>query len=448
MDLFGEQRRANRNQVEPLAVRMRPRTLDEFVGQTHFIGKGKLLRRTLEADRMTSTLLHGPAGTGKTTLAAIIAERTKAHFVRINAAQSGAKELKAVLQTARDRLETAGQRTILFIDELHRFNRAQQDILLDDVENGTVILVGATTENPFYVINSPLVSRSQIFRFEPLSIEDIRTILDRALRDREKGLGRHEIQLTDQAANHLAVASDGDARRALTALEIAALSQIQHKDGSNEAIVIDLKTAEDSIQRKAIAYDRSGDLHYDNISAMIKSIRGGDPDATVYWLARMLEAGEDPRFLARRLVISAAEDIGNADPKGLILAQAAADATHLIGMPECQIPLAQAAIYLSCAPKSRASAEAIFQASKDVRNGRTLPVPRELRSGAHAYTGEERNSNQSGSSTERPHGTEALYFGVDKVYYTPKGEGAEATLRRYIERFRQKQRGNGSKLQP
>ncbi|UCC29981.1 MAG: replication-associated recombination protein A, partial [Phycisphaerales bacterium] len=335
MDLFEDQRKANRSSVEPLSVRLRPRTLDEFVGQQSFIGEGKLLRRTLEADRITSALFYGPPGTGKTTLAMIIAATTRAHFEQVNAAAVGVKEIREILAAARDRLETGGQRTILFVDELHRFNRPQQDVLLDDVENGVVILIGATTENPFFALNTPLVSRSQIFQFEPLSNEDIKTLLRRATSDTDRGLGTYRVTLTDEAADHLANTSDGDARRALTALEIAVLSQSDRAGGVGP-IVVDLETAADSIQRKAIQYDAAGDAHYDAISAMIKSIRGSDPDAAVYWLARMLEAGEDPRFIARRIVIAAAEDIGNADPHGLVLAQAAADATQMVGMPECQ----------------------------------------------------------------------------------------------------------------
>jgi len=437
VDLFADQRRANRNRVEPLAVRLRPRSIDEFVGQQHFIGEGKLLRRMLEADRITSALFYGPPGTGKTTLAMIIAAATRAHFEQVNAAAIGVKEIREILSAARERLETSGQRTILFVDELHRFNRAQQDVLLDDVENGAVILIGATTENPFFAVNTPLVSRSQIFQFEPLSDEDIKVLLDRALADVERGLGGYRITLAEEAADHLATTSDGDARRALTALEIAVLSQADRPGGGGEEIVVDLETAVDSIQRKAIQYDVTGDAHYDAISAMIKSIRGSDPDAAVYWLARMLEAGEDPRYIARRIVISAAEDIGNADPQGLVLAQAAADATQMIGVPECQLPLAQAAIYLACAPKSNAAAKAIWQAADDVRNGRTLPVPKHLRSTGYAGA----KILGSGEGYRYPHDSKDAivpqdYLGVDKVYYIPTTRGAEAVLRDYLEKVR------------
>ena len=438
MDLFAGQRSANREKVEPLAVRMRPRTLDEFVGQKHFIGEGKLLRRSLEADRLTSAVFYGPPGTGKTTLAKVIAATTRSHFDSVNAASVGVKEIRDILNRARERLETGGQRTILFIDELHRFNRAQQDVLLGDVEQGIVILIGATTENPFFAINAPLVSRSQIFQFEPLSEDDIKTLLRRAATDSEQGLGSYIVELTDEALNHLATYCDGDARRALTALEVAVLSQAGKTDKA-APVVIDLAVAAESIQRKALQYDATGDTHYDAISAMIKSIRGSDPDAAVYWIARMLEAGEDPRFVARRIVIAASEDIGNADPMGLVLAQAAADATQMVGMPECQIPLAQAAIYLACAPKSNASMMAIWQATEDVKSGRTLPVPKHLRSGG--YKGAARLG--SGEGYQYPHDAEGGilaqdYLGVDKQYYHPTDRGAEKEIRRRLREIQER----------
>ena len=442
MDLFTEQRKANRSRVTPLAVRMRPRTLDEFVGQQAFIGDGKLLRRMLEADRITSALFYGPPGTGKTSLATVIAAMSKARFEQVNAASVGVKEIREVLSEARQRLETGGQRTILFVDELHRFNRVQQDILLSDVEDGVVILIGATTENPFFAVSSPLISRSQIFQFEPLSDDDIGSLLRRALTDSERGLGQYRARLAPDAADHLIRTADGDARRALTALEIAVLSQADRAE-KGETIEIDLETAAESIQRKAIQYDPHGDNHYDSISAMIKSIRGSDPDAAVYWLARMLEGGEDPRFIARRIVIAAAEDVGNADPQGLVLAQAAADATHLIGMPECQLPLAQAVIYLACAPKSNASAKAIWAACRDVREGRTIPVPKHLRSSG--YSGAKRLG--SGEGYRYPHdqengAAEQEYLGVDKVYYTPTDHGAEGLLAKDPRRAQTQDRGH------
>jgi putative ATPase len=415
---------------------MRPRCLDEFVGQQHFIGEGKLLRRMLQADRLTSAVFYGPPGTGKTTLAHIIADTTRAVFEELHAASAGVKEVRDVLAAARRRVEDGGQRTVLFIDELHRFNRAQQDVLLGDVENGIIILVGATTENPFFAINSPLVSRSQIFQFEPLSPGDILRLLHRALADSQRGLGEFSVELTDEAGHHLAEAADGDARRALTALEVAVLSQAE-PGRADTPIRVDRDVAAESIQRKALQYDPTGDTHYDCISAFIKSIRGGDPDAVVYWLARMLEAGEDPRFVARRLVIAAAEDIGNAAPFGLVLAQAAADATNLVGLPECQLPLAQAAVYLACSPKSNASALAVWSAGRDVREGRTVPVPRHLRD-SH-YAGAARIG--AGEGYKYPHdypgGMVAQdYLGVDKQYYVPTDHGQESRLREYVERFR------------
>ncbi len=449
VDLFSEQRGANRTSAEPLAVRMRPRSLDEFVGQRAFLADGKLLRRTLEADRLTSAVFYGPPGTGKTTLATIIADTTRVHFASINAIAAGVKDLRNILAAARDRLETSCGRTILFVDELHRFNKSQQDVLLGDVETGVVILIGATTENPFFAINAPLLSRSQIFKFEPLSEADIKTLLYRAAADKDRGLGVHNVELAEDAAQHLAITSDGDARRALTALEIAVLSQVGRSapgepSSQGEPILVDLNTAAESIQRKAIQYDAKGDGHYDAISAMIKSIRGSDPDAAIYWLAQMLEAGEDPRFVARRLVIAAAEDIGNANPQALILAQAAADATLMVGMPECQLPLAQAATYLACSPKSNAAAVAIWSAAKDVREGRTIPVPKHLR--GSGYAGAKRLG--SGEGYQNPHqqngAPEQEYLGVDKSYYTPTDSGAEAILREYLSGLR----GNRKKTPP
>ncbi len=434
MDLFSQQRKDAFNRVQPLAVSMRPRTLDEFVGQEHFIGSGKLLRRLLAADRLSSAIFYGPPGTGKTTLAHIIAGQTQATFVEINAAAVGVKEVRGVLEEAKDRLASAGKRTVLFLDEIHRFNRAQQDILLGDVENGLIILIGATTENPFFTVNSPLVSRSQIFQFEPLTEEHVRTLLRRAVADEQRGLGRYKIDLRDEAIEHWATTCDGDARRALLALEVAVLSQIHSTEHKASApVAVDLKVAEESIQRKAIVYDGTGDEHYDAASALIKSMRGSDPDAAVYWLARMLEAGEDPRFIARRVAICAAEDVGNADPNALVVANAAAQVTLLVGMPECQLVLSQAVIYVACAPKSNASAVAIWTAAKDVREGRTVPVPKHLRD-SH-YRGAARMGHGEGYKYAHDYQggfVEQDYLGVDKTYYTPTQRGHEATMRAYL----------------
>jgi putative ATPase len=436
VDLFTNQRQSNREKVKPLSVRMRPKTIDDFVGQGSFLGDGKLLRRMVAADRLTSVLFYGPPGTGKTSLAEVIASVTSAHFSHVNAAAVGVKELRQILDAARERLESAGGRSILFVDELHRFNKAQQDILLSDVEDGIVTFIGATTENPFFAVNAALTSRSQIFQFEALDVAEIKTLMKRALDDSENGLGAYQVKLDDEAAEHLAIVAEGDARRALNALEIAVLSLAGEQNG---AVRVDLKTAEESIQRKAIKYDKSGDSHYDTISAMIKSIRGSDPDAAVYWLARMLEAGEDPRYIARRIVIAAAEDVGNADPKGLILAQAAADATAMIGMPECELPLAQAVIFLAGTPKSNACARAIWSARADVREGRAIPVPRSLKSSG--YVGAKRLG--SGDGYRYPHDeSDGIvtqdYLGVEKVYYTPTGRGAESIIQKYLAAVRAK----------
>ncbi|HPD32268.1 MAG TPA: replication-associated recombination protein A [Phycisphaerae bacterium] len=434
MDLFSQQRKDAFNRVQPLAVSMRPRTLEEFVGQEHFLGPGKLLRRLLAADRLSSAIFYGPPGTGKTTLAHIIAGKTQAAFIEVNAAAVGVKEVRGILEEAKERLASTGKRTVLFLDEIHRFNRAQQDILLNDVENGLIILIGATTENPFFTVNSPLVSRSQIFQFEPLTKEHIRILLRRAVADPERGLGRYKVEIQQEAIEHWATTCDGDARRALLAMEVAVLSQIDSTTSeASNPIVVDLKVAEESIQRKAITYDGSGDEHYDAASALIKSMRGSDPDAAVYWLARMLEAGEDPRFIARRVAICAAEDVGNADPHALVVANAAAQVTLLVGMPECQLVLSQAVIYIACAPKSNASAAAIWTATKDVREARTIPVPKHLRD-SH-YRGAARMGHGTGYKYAHDYQggfVEQDYLGVDKTYYTPTDRGHEAVIRAYL----------------
>jgi len=435
LDLFAQQRHEHRRKASPLAVRMRPTSLDEFVGQQHFIGPGKLLRRMIEADRLSSVLFYGPPGTGKTTLAHIIAARTQAHFVHVNAAALSVAELRVILSEARQRLELGGARTLLFIDELHRFSRSQQDVLLDDVEQGFVLLIGATTENPFFTLRTPLISRSQIFSFEPLTQEQISDLLHRAAHDEARGMGRWNVELLGDGAEVLARLCDGDARRALTGLEVAVLSQAPEPTGT--AVRIDAAIAAESMQRKAISYDAFGDQHYDAISALIKSMRGSDPDAAVYWLARMLAGGEDPRFLARRIVIAAAEDVGNADPQALVVAQAAASAVELVGLPECSLPLAQAVIYLACAPKSSACAQAIWQATHDVNEQRTRPVPAKLK--ATGYSGAKVLG--SGEGYDYPHDhPEAIVarddYGVEAVYYHPTDRGFEARILEYLARAR------------
>jgi len=439
MDLFDSIRKTNRDAARPLAARMRPRTLEEYVGQEHFLGEGKLLRRMLLADRLNSLIFFGPPGCGKTALAHVIANQTRSKFVSLNAVSAGIKDVREILSQAKDDLEHHGLRTILFLDEIHRFNRSQQDVLLPDVEEGIVILIGATTQNPFFAINSPLLSRSQIFSFEPLGREHIRTILQRAIADPYRGLGDIPMTVTDDAMNFLVEICDGDARRALMGLEIAAKSSIS-KDpltpnpspaaGRGEPIEINLPMVQDSIQRKLLDFDPTGDSHYDMASAFIKSLRGSDPHAGIYWLARMLESGEDPRFIARRLVILASEDIGNADPQAMLVANAAWDAVERVGLPECQLSLSQAVCYLATAPKSNAATMAIGAASKDVKEGRTLPVPKHLRDGHY------KGSKQLGNGTEYKYAhdfeggwVDQEYVPTDAKYYEPTDRGFEATIR-------------------
>jgi putative ATPase len=438
MDLFAEQREAALRRVNPLAVRMRPRTLDEFVGQEHFAGPGRLLRRLLEADRLTSAILYGPPGCGKTTLARLIAAYTKAAFVPLHAAEVGVKDVREVIETAHDRLVRNGQRTVLFLDEIHRFNRAQQDVLLKDVEEGTLILVGATTENPFFAITGPLISRSHVFEFHALSPEQIETLLRRALADEERGLGQTHAVCDEDALRFIAERADGDARRALAALEVAVLSQVGHRqDADATQPHVTLAIAAESMQQKAIAYDATGDTHYDVASALIKSMRGSDPDAALYWLARMLEGGEDPRFIARRIAICASEDVGNADPQAAILAAAAVQITLAVGLPECQFALAQAAAYIACAPKSNAVTLGIAAARKDVREGLTLPVPAHLRDAS--YPGAARLARGGGYKYphDYPGGYVAQdYLGVAKTYYNPTERGQEGRLAEALRKLR------------
>ena len=413
---------------------MRPRSLDEFAGQTHILAPGQLLRRAIEADRIQSLIFYGPPGSGKTSLAQIIALQTKSKFDRLSGVESNVAEMRRVLSAAANRLENTGQPTILFVDEIHRFNKAQQDVLLPDVEGGAVKLIGATTHNPFFFVNSPLVSRSQIFELRPLTEEDLFLLLRRALDDKERGLGYMKILADENALAHLAKISDGDARKALNALEIAARTTAPQPDG---VIHITLAVAEQSIQKKAVVYDADEDAHYDTISAFIKSMRGSDPDAALYWLAKMVHAGEDPRFIARRIVIHAAEDVGLADPMALVLANAAFQAAEFIGWPEARIPLAEATIYIATAPKSNSTITAIGAAMKDVESGRTLEVPKHLRD-AH-YKSAERLGH--GIDYKYAHDYEGHYvpqdyLGVDKTYYEPTEQGSEKKIKERLEKWR------------
>jgi len=431
--LFSSAENANIASAEPLAVRMRPKQLDQFVGQKHFLGPGKLLRRMLEADRLTSLIFYGPPGCGKTTLAIVIANQTNARFHYLSAPAATVNDIREVISQAKDRLAVNGARTVLFIDEIHRFSRTQQDVLLDDVESGVLIFIGATTENPYFAVNSPLISRSTCFAFEPLSESDILEILKRAIADNERGFGKLDAEADDEALKFLAAACDGDARKALTALEIGVLSQ-----GKAKKIKFDLQTAKDSIQQKTIFYDKTGDTHYDLASAFQKSMRGSDPDATVYWLARMIAGGEDVRFIARRIAVCAAEDVGNADPMATVLAAAAVQISEFVGLPEAQLALAQAAIYVACAPKSNASAAAIWEAMGDVQNKPTIPVPRHLKDSHYPAA----KKAGIGADYKYPHdypdgfvAQEYLSEKFKKKYYAPKDAGYEKTIKLYLEKL-------------
>jgi len=439
--LFAAEEKKNRRQAEPLAVRMRPQTLDEFVGQEHFLGEGKLLRRLLTADRLGSVIFHGPPGTGKTTLAYILAKTSQSTFRQLSAVSDGVKQLRDILTEAEHRLSTQQQKTLLFIDEIHRFNKAQQDVLLPEVENGIVVLVGATTENPYFTINNALISRSRIFQFEPLTQEHVKTLLRRSATDKERGLGKYDIHLHEDALDFLATICDGDARQAIAALEIGVLSSIGGLKSPAPCVEFTRELAAESVQRKAVSYDRDGDSHYDTISALIKSIRGSDPDAAIYWLAKMLVGGDDVRFLARRLVILASEDVGNADPRALMLAVATAQACELVGLPECQLNLAQTVIYLACAPKSNSATTAIFEARRDIQEGRLIPVPRHLRD-SH-YSGSEALGH---TGYQYAHDFEdgivsQEYLGIEKEYYKPTQRGFEAELTKRLELIRERLKG-------
>lgn len=413
---------------------MRPRNLDEYIGQTHILAHGQLLRRAIEADRIQSLIFFGPPGTGKTSLAQIIANQTKSKFERLSGVESNVADMRRVLSAAANRLENTGQSTILFVDEIHRFNKSQQDVLLPDVESGVVRLIGATTHNPFFFVNSPLVSRSQIFELRSLTEDDLFNLLQRALADTERGLGHVKIRADENALRHLAKVADGDARKVLNSLEIAALTTAPADDGY---IHVTLSVAEQCIQKKAIVYDGDGDAHYDTISAFIKSMRGSDPDAALYWLAKMIHAGEDPRFITRRIVICAAEDVGLADPMALVLANAAHQAAEFVGWPEARIPIAEAAIYIATANKSNTAYTAIDAALEDVRSGRTLAVPEHLRD-SH-YKGAKQLGHGVGYQYSHDHPDHFVpqdYLGAAKRYYEPTEQGVEKKIKERLDKWR------------
>lgn len=418
----------------PLAARMRPRSLEDYVGQRHILGEGKLLRRAIEADRISSIILYGPPGVGKTSLAQIIAQSTKSRFEKISGVEGNVADIRRVVALATNRLETSGEKTILFIDEIHRFNKAQQDVLLPDVESGLLRLIGATTHNPFFYVNSPLVSRSQVFQLEPLTVEDLLDLMNRAVADAERGLGKMRVELDEDAAKHLAVVSDGDARKCLSALEIAARTTPADEAG---LVHITLGVAEESIQKKAVVYDGDGDAHYDTISAFIKSMRGSDPDAALYWLAKMLHAGEDIRFIARRIIICASEDVGMADSNALVVATAALQGVEFVGMPEAQLLLAHATVYIATAPKSNRCTVAIGKASTEVREGRTLAVPTHLRDGH--YKGAKKLGHGAGYKYSHDYDGSYVpqaYLPEGRVYYEPTENGLEKRVKERLDFWR------------
>ena len=428
----------------PLAYRMRPQTLEEFVGQRHIVGKGKLLRRAIEADRLTSVVFYGPPGTGKTSLAHIIANRTKASFQQCNAVTSSVGDIRQIIKEAKERRAFQSKRTILFIDEIHRFNKSQQDVLLPDVEAGSITLIGATTQNPYFYIIPTLVSRSQIFQFRAPSEGELKEIALKAIADPERGFGKLNVNVTEEALEHIIKASGSDTRRVLNGLELAVLTTPEDSDG---VIKVDLAVAEESIQKRAVLYDSSDDSHYDTISAFIKSMRGSDPDAALFWLAKMLYAGEDPRFIARRMIICASEDVGNADPHALMLANAALNAAEFVGMPEAQIPMAQAAIYIACAPKSNTSIVGISKATADIKAGVSTVVPRHLRDSSYASASKlGHGKGYKYSHSYDGHYVHQKYMLHEARYYEPSDEGYEKRIKERLERLRSRnvQRRSGS----
>ncbi len=433
MDLFDYMREQQKEKESPLASRLRPVTLDEMVGQQHIIGKDKLLYRAIRADKLGSIILYGPPGTGKTTLARVIANTTSADFVQINATSAGKKDMEEVVARAKDSQGMYGKKTILFIDEIHRFNKGQQDYLLPFVEDGTVILIGATTENPYFEVNGALLSRSIIFELKQLSEEDVRTLILRAVQDREKGMGAYDAVIEEDALSFLADMANGDARAALTAIELGILTTERSADGK---IHITLDVAEECIQKRVVKYDKSGDSHYDTISAFIKSMRGSDPDAAVYYLARMLYAGEDIRFIARRIMICAAEDVGNADPMALVVATSASQAVERIGMPEAQLILSEAVIYVACAPKSNAACLAVGDATAAVRGTMTDPVPVHLKDAHYKSAGKLGHGDGYLYAHDFPkHYVKQQYLPdglVGRTFYHPTDNGYEKTIQKHL----------------
>ena len=438
MDLFDYMREQNKEKESPLASRLRPTKLEEVVGQQHFIGKDKLLYRAIKADKLQSVIFYGPPGTGKTTLAKVIAQTTSAEFMQINATSAGKKDMEAVIEKAKQLQGMYGKRTILFIDEIHRFNKGQQDYLLPFVEDGTVTLIGATTENPYFEVNGALISRSIIFELKPLEKEDIKTLLHRALEDMEKGMGAYRAVADEEALEFLADVSNGDARSALNAIELGILTTERSADG---LIHITLDVASECIQKRVIKYDKNGDSHYDNISAFIKSMRGSDPDAAVYYLAKMLYAGEDVTFIARRIMICASEDVGNADPNALTVAVSAAQAVERLGMPEARIVLAQAVTYVASAPKSNAAYLAVDKALSVVRESRTAPVPTYLCDAHYKGAGKLGRGIGYKYAHDYPnHYVEQQYLPdayKDMTFYEPTENGYEQTIREYFKKIKQ-----------
>ena len=438
-------RENNMEKESPLAARMRPRTLDEVVGQQHIIAKDKLLYRAISADKLSSIILYGPPGTGKTTLAKVIANTTKAEFTQINATIAGKKDMEEVVKKAKDNLGMYGKKTILFIDEIHRFNKGQQDYLLPFVEDGTVILIGATTENPYFEVNGALISRSVIFELKPLTADDIKTLLNRAVTDTERGMGSYKAVLEQDAADFLADLADGDARHALNAIELGIMTTERSEDG---LIHITKEVAEECIQKKVARYDKDGDNHYDTISAFIKSMRGSDPDAAVYYLARMLNAGEDPKFIVRRMMVCASEDVGNADPQALQVAVAASLAVERLGMPEARITLAQAASYIATAPKSNASIMAIDDALSTVRDTGNLPIPPHLQDAHYKSAAKLGHGIGYKYAHDYPnHYVEQQYLPYElngKEFYSPSGNGYENKIKEHMKKLK----GQGKKTDP